>query len=117
MGSFLLFLFSCKESSNIKMIESHFVYEKPPFIECHASSIEELSDGNIVVAAFGGTKEKNKDVTIWLSKKGTDKWQSAKLSYDGIIHDTLRYPTLNSVLYRTMSDILDLYYKVGHSSR
>ena len=37
MGSFLLFLFSCKESSNIKMIESHFIYEKPPFIECHAN--------------------------------------------------------------------------------
>ena len=117
MGSFLLFLFSCKESSNIKMIESNFIYEKPPFIECHASSIEELSDGNIVIAAFGGTKEKNKDVTIWLSKKGTDKWQSPKLIADGIINDTLRYPTWNPVLYRTMSDILYLYYKVGPSPR
>ena len=114
---FLMFFFSCEESSKIKIIESNFIYEKPPFIECHASTIEELSDGSIVIAAFGGTKEKNKDVTIWLSKKDSNMWQSPKLIADGIINDTLRYPTWNPVLYRSMSNILYLNYKVGPSPR
>ena len=45
------------------------VFNKPPFQECHASTILEINQNEILVAAFGGTKEGKKDVSIWLTRK------------------------------------------------
>src|SRR4029434_7811842 len=47
-------------------ISGDFIYETAPIPECHASTIVETSDG-LVAAWFGGTREKNADVTIWVS--------------------------------------------------
>ena len=78
-GSFLL-LFSIfcstENSSGQKNTQHHsilleeFIYEisDAPTPECHASTIAE-SNGQLVTAWFGGTKEKNKDVGIWVSRQ------------------------------------------------
>ena len=50
-----------------------FVYEKAPFKECHASTVA-ITPNGAVASWFGGTKEKNKDVEIWLSRKIDGKW-------------------------------------------
>ena len=94
-----------------------FLYEQAPFIECHASTIEELPNGDLIAAYFGGTKERNPDVCIWTQtkKKGSDRWSEPKLVADGIQNDTLRYACWNPVLYQVpvKGGELWLFYKVG----
>lgn len=61
-----------------------FVFMKSPTRDCHASSIMELSDGTLLCTWFGGTRERAKDVKIWLARKpkgGT--WQEPVAIADG----------------------------------
>ena len=55
------------------VLSSEFIYEKASFPECHASTIAETSEG-LVAAWLGGTAEKNKDVGIWISRRGKEGW-------------------------------------------
>jgi len=91
-----------------------FVFEEAPFKECHASTIAATPDG-LVVAWFGGTKEKNKDVEIWLSRKVEGVWTKPVSVADGIQNEKLRYPCWNPVLFQVPDGLLQLYYKVGPS--
>ena len=67
-----------KKSDEVKKVErsaivtEEFIYEiKDAFTpECHASTVE-VSNGIVVASWFGGTKEKNDDVGIWVSRKIT----------------------------------------------
>lgn len=91
-----------------------FVFDEAPFKECHASTIAETPDG-LVVAWFGGTKEKNVDVEIWLCRKVGSKWSEPVSVANGIQNTSLRYPCWNPVLYQIPNGTLQLYYKVGPS--
>jgi predicted neuraminidase len=97
------------------VIKSEFIYNKKDvsFPSCHASTIVATSDG-LVVAWFGGTHEKNKDVGIWLSRNADGKWTNPVEVANGIQNDNLRYPTWNPVLYYEIRKLL-LFYKVGPS--
>jgi len=95
---------------------NEFIYTEAPFKQCHASTIEELPNGDLIAAWFGGTREKNPDVCIWTStkRKGSDAWSAPTKVADGIVNDTLRYPTWNPVLYQVPGKReLWLFYKVG----
>jgi predicted neuraminidase len=93
--------------------KSEFIYEKVPFPECHASTIAEVN-GRMIAAWFGGTREGNKDVCIWLSQMEVGKWSAPVLVVDGIEGDK-RYPTWNPVLFQPKGEPLTLFYKVGPS--
>src|SRR5690242_19191624 len=54
--------------------QSEFIFEEAPFTSCHASTIVELQDGNLLAAWFGGSGEGNADVAIWGSRKAQGKW-------------------------------------------
>ena len=54
-------------------ISGEFIYETAPIPECHASTIVETAEG-LVAAWFGGTRENNADVTIWVSRHIAGKW-------------------------------------------
>ncbi len=71
---------------NAAIIKDEFLYEKASFPQAHASTITELKNGDLVAAYFGGTKERNPDVCIWVSRKpkGADKWESPILAGDGV---------------------------------
>ncbi|HEY4061077.1 MAG TPA: sialidase family protein [Puia sp.] len=95
---------------------SGFIYEKAPFPECHAATIAETPKG-LVAAFFGGTKERNPDVCIYVSRKdqGTTVWTAPANVANGIQNDTLRYACWNPVLYQVPAGDLLLFYKVGPS--
>ena len=94
---------------------SEFVFSDPPFKECHASTIVELTGGRLMVAWFGGDRERARNVVIWSSIREKNKWSAPVLMGDGIMNDTLRYPCWNPVLFKSASDQLFLFYKVGPS--
>ena len=99
------------------ILKTEYIYETAPFPECHASTIAE-SKGALVAAWFGGTKEKNPDVGIWVSRLENGKWTTPVEVANGVESPTKRYPTWNPVLHQpagTKSGPLMLFYKVGPS--
>lgn len=91
-----------------------FIYNVAPYPECHASTIAETPEG-LVAAWFGGTKERNPDVGIWVSRLKDGRWTPSVEVANGVQNDTLRYPTWNPVLYQIPGGELMLFYKVGPS--
>jgi predicted neuraminidase len=96
------------------IITDEFVYEKAPYKECHSATIAETPKG-LVASWFGGTKERNPDVCIWVSRKVNGKWTEGINVANGIQNDTLRYPCWNPVLYQIPKGDLMLFYKIGPS--
>jgi predicted neuraminidase len=117
---FLLAPFFCsiglqaKDNWKRGILTDEFIYEKAPFPECHASTIAETPQG-LVVSWFGGTKERNPDVCIWISRQVAGKWTTPQKVADGIVNDTLRYGCWNPVLYQVPDGDLLLFYKIGPS--
>lgn len=109
----LLFLAIPFSYSQTGVLSSGFIYEEAPFPECHASTIEETPSG-LAAAWFGGTREKNPDVGIWVSLHDGKTWSEPKEVANGIQHEDKRYPTWNPVLFfDKKSDQLLLFYKEG----
>jgi predicted neuraminidase len=95
--------------------KSEFIYQPQdvPFPSCHASTIIQNGKG-LMAAWFGGTREKNPDVGIWISIYRKGSWTKPVEVANGIQHRDKRYPCWNPVLYNTGREIL-LFYKVGPS--
>lgn len=90
--------------------------EDIPTPECHASTVE-VSNGTVITSWFGGTKEKNKDVGIWVSRKIDGSWSTPIEVVNGVQEDGTRYACWNPVLYKPKGQPLYLFYKVGPSPR
>ncbi len=91
-----------------------FIYDEAPFPECHASTIAETPQG-LVTAWFGGTREGNNDVGIWVSRQLDGAWTEPVEVANGVQHATLRHPCWNPVLFQQPGGALQLYYKCGPS--
>jgi len=96
------------------LLVHEFVVDNPPFPESHASTITETPTG-LVSAWFGGTKERNPDVCIWVSRYENGAWTAPQNVANGIVNNTLRYACWNPVLYQVPKGDLLLFYKVGPS--
>ncbi|SDT16789.1 alpha-L-rhamnosidase [Mucilaginibacter mallensis] len=96
------------------IITNEFIFEKAPYPECHSATIAETKTG-LVAAWFGGTKERNPDVCIWVSRLVNGKWTEAINVANGIQNDTLRYACWNPVLFQISGGDLLLFYKIGPS--
>jgi len=94
------------------IVTDEFIFEKAPFPESHAATIAETPKG-LVAAWFGGTKERNPDVGIWISRQENGHWTAPVEVANGIQNETLRYPTWNPVLYQAPGGELLLFYKIG----
>lgn len=117
--SFLFYLSASCVSAQSKWtkVSEELVFTDPPFKQCHASTMVEVSPGKILLACFGGSGEGKKDVDIWLSvmdRKGISKPVDVA---NGIVNDSLRYPTWNPVLFKTKKNKLFLFYKAGPNPR
>ena len=94
------------------IIVDEFIYEDAPFPQCHASTIEETPNG-LVTAWFGGTREGNNDVNIYVSRFINNKWTAPSIAAEGIIDAKTRYACYNPVLYQVPGGELILFYKIG----
>ena len=102
---------------DLKKISEEMVFNKPPFQECHASTILEINQNEMLVAAFGGTKEGEKDVSIWLTRKKKSVWQTPIIVDTGKSNYKTEYPCWNPVLFKSISGKITLFYKLGPSPR
>ncbi|MFT2008486.1 sialidase family protein [Pontibacter sp. 13R65] len=98
-------------------VKEELVFEDAPFKQCHASTIVEVTGGKLLLSCFGGSAEGRNDVDIWLSTLDQSGVSSPVAVANGIINDTLRYPTWNPVLFKSREGTLFLFYKVGPNPR
>ena len=76
---------------------------------CHASTVLPLEDGTVVAAWFGGTKEGNDDVKIYVSVRENGEWAKPyPIHVDG-----KELPHWNPVLYLRKDGSICLYFKYG----
>ena len=105
------------------VVVQEFIYnlDKALTPECHASTVA-VSNEAVVASWFGGTKEKNDDVGIWVSRKENASWSVPTEVVNGVQEDGSRYPCWNPVLFKPIAmpdsskeQPLYLFYKVGPS--
>jgi predicted neuraminidase len=101
------------------VIRSEWINPDAPYPECHASTIVETAPGQLVASWFGGTKERNPDVSIYVAQHDGTRWLPAVKVADGVQADgSPRLPTWNPVLFAPKDAPLQLFYKVGpHPSK
>ncbi|WP_421944092.1 sialidase family protein [Pedobacter sp.] len=94
------------------IVKQEFLYDKAQFPSCHSATIVETPTG-LVASYFGGTKERNPDVEIYISRFVDGKWLAPVSVANGIQPDGKRLPTWNPVLYQVPGGDLLLFYKIG----
>lgn len=110
-------------------VEQGFIYESAPFPSCHASTIVELQNGDLLAAWFGGAYEGHPDVKIWVSRKffGASRWTTPQVAADGTFEagtgqarlagidstDHGRKACYNPVLFQMPDGEVLLFYKIG----
>ena len=86
------------------------IFTEAPHAQCHASTIVETKTG-LVAAWFGGTKEGNPDVGIWLSRHLDGKWTPPVEVANGAETEEPRANCLNPVLFQIPDGPLLLFYR------
>ncbi|MDA0349536.1 MAG: exo-alpha-sialidase [Verrucomicrobia bacterium] len=114
------------QSGKGAVVKSELIFsiENKPTKECHASTIVETPTG-LVAAWFAGTREKDPDVGIWLSRQVKGKWTAPVEVVNGVQSMNLRYACWNPVLFQPKVPSassgqvapLMLFYKVGPDPR
>lgn len=99
-----------ERGQKMKTVISEFIYNDNRIPSCHASTLVELGNSEILAAWFGGIEEGNKSVEIWMSRRSAAKWSTpvAMTNYPDV-------PTWNPVLFRDNTGKIWLFFKVGHS--
>lgn len=98
-----------------QVVVDEFLYKRASFPECHSASIVETKKGDLVATYFGGTKERNPDVCIWVSRKlkGKTDWTPPQMVADGIFSPDYREACWNPVIYEMPNGELRIYFKIG----
>ncbi|MBB1286483.1 exo-alpha-sialidase [Flavisolibacter sp. BT320] len=113
----LLITFTSAEAQLSKwqqgVLVDEFIYDTASFPQAHSATIVETPAG-LVAAWFGGTREGNPDVEIYVSRLVNNKWTPPVSVADGRINDTVRKATYNPVLFQIPGGDLLLFYKIGN---
>lgn len=102
-----------------KIIDPGFLLEKGakvdfvfgddrPFAQCHASTIIDTEDGDLLAAWFAGTEEKDPDVGIFIARYSDGEW--GDIEHKVKINETAHW---NPVLFRDPRSGIHLFFKVG----
>ncbi len=98
-------------------VDSCYIFNERPTNNCHASTLAEVEKDKIMAAWFGGTYEGAKDVGIYTSTFKNNKWSKPVCLIKPLIQNNDTLPCWNPVLFKSKSDILYLFYKVGKNPR
>ncbi|MSS99795.1 MAG: sialidase [Pedosphaera sp.] len=93
---------------------SRWIRHAASFAQCHATTLAETKAG-LVAAWFGGTREGNKDVGIWIARCDGKGWSAPIEVANGIESPEKRHPCWNPVLFQPATGPLLLFYKAGPS--
>jgi predicted neuraminidase len=91
---------------------SEFIFTEAPFAHCHASTIVELADGELLAAWYGGTREGSQDVAIWGARRSGDSWSAPFL-----LASQPDAASWNPVLFRSADGTVWLFFKTGRNSQ
>lgn len=112
-----LLLFAEFNASAQLIIDSARIFHQAPFKSCHASTIVETQQGDLLVAFFGGSWEGCNDVGIWSCRKtaNSNEWSAPQQIANGHQPDSTMHPCWNPVLYKLpgRANNLVLFYKTG----
>jgi len=120
--SLLLFCFACNTASKsakpkLNNLTQEFIFEQPVTRNCHASTIVEVKPNHLMAAWFGGTEEGAKDVGIYYASHTGTSWSSPQSIIQPLVTETDTFPCWNPVLFKSQSNRLYLFYKVGKNPR
>lgn len=97
------------------IVLKEFVYEDSDIESCHASTLVQTDEGDLLTAFFGGTHEGHPDCSIWLCRKREGgQWEKPVKLVSGKV-DGDDSACWNPVLFQVPGGKLFLFYKVGHS--
>ena len=98
-----------------QVVVDEFLYKQASFPECHSASIVETKKGDLIATYFGGTKERNPDVCIWVSRKpkGKTEWTAPQMAADGVFSPDYREACWNPVINEMPDGELRIYFKIG----
>ncbi|MBF4472919.1 MULTISPECIES: sialidase family protein [Flavobacterium] len=108
---------SIKKMPNADNISSEFITDQPVTNNSHAATLAEIKPNVLMAAWFGGKHEGAADVGIYYSTYKEKKWSPPQnIIKPSIIQgDTL--PCWNPVLFKSKSECLYLFYKIGKNPR
>ena len=92
----------------LKLCTHQLVIATKKTLAHHASTVLPLENGHVLVAWFGGSRESNNDVSIWLAEKDEKGFSEARCVASGM------EAHWNPVLFRTAGGRILLFYKVGY---
>ncbi|MBF4493149.1 exo-alpha-sialidase [Flavobacterium sp. MR2016-29] len=121
--SVLFLVFVCLSCSSVKKeltvsnITQNFITDQPVTTNSHAATLVELAPNKIMAAWFGGKYEGAKDVGIYYSNYENQKWSAPKNLVLPLVKEGDTLPCWNPVLFKSKSQNLYLFYKVGKNPR
>ena len=106
-----LLLATMVKAQQPQVLADEFIYEEAPFPSCHASTIVELQNGDLLSAWFGGKYEGSPDVCIWTARKlfGASRWSTPQLAAEGFEQKAC----YNPVLFQMPDGEVLLFFKIG----
>ena len=123
MNKWLIFILvvmalgGCNSKKKTPVISSEDIFQTELFGQCHASTIVETGKGMFLSAWFGGSHEGASDVAIWGAGYKNGEWSRPYILAEGVVADSLSLPCWNPVLYKSGSERLFLFYKIGKNPR
>ena len=91
----------------LQLISHQLVITVKKTLSCHASTVLPLDDGRVLAAWFGGSREGNNDVGIWLAEKAEQSFSEARQVAGSM------QPHWNPVLHQLPDGRILLFYKVS----
>lgn len=116
----LLLMVACtsvKQSQKMYAITNTFITTQPTTTNSHAVTLVEVNPNEIMAAWFGGKYEGAKDVGIHFSEYKNKKWSAPQNLVQPYIQQGDTLPCWNPVLFKSKSEKLYLFYKIGKNPR